>query len=124
MKSNYFLTWAPATDTQAGKNSIDRTQPIAGQVTFLCFGHENLLDHSLADRFRSLLCIGQNDQVTINWKNVERILQDPYVLYTVVLEEVFYTVDIMAWVITTACRSIEKVSLLSSPPSYVNASPY
>ena len=68
-------------------------------MTLICFGASAALEQ----RFESL---SSNPQ----W---EKVLQDPYILYAIVLDELFLQMDRQVWTVSEVFGKVERVRSLS-----------
>jgi hypothetical protein len=121
LRSAFYLKWGPAHDPLASADpttgsslsenpdsdspvtSIDTTQSHAVDksserkcVTLICFSPPS----QLIDRFKRLL---RNKE----WRNV---LENPFDLWIVVIDELFALMDAQAWNLADVFRGIERVS--------------
>lgn len=87
IKSGFFLKWGPV-------NSVTRKP----SVTCICFAASAALEQ----RFQMLLSKPHCDQ----------ILKDPYVVFGVILEQLFVQMDSQVWNVLSVFRQIEQVSSL------------
>ena len=101
LRSAFFLRWAYLRKPSDSSNPThdppnNATSPIT-QVTLICFGAPPLL----IERFERLL---QHH----NWRQV---MENPFSLWVVVMDELFKHMDDQVWNLGTVFRGIERVSI-------------
>lgn len=87
VRAGFFLEWVPVSST------------LGHRTTLICFGAEK----TLVDRFKSL------NTTSSRWKDA---VADPYLLFGIVLSDLFLRVEGIIYDVSQVFRPVEKVTSL------------
>jgi hypothetical protein len=115
LRSAFYLKWGPAHDPLASINMTTEASASDGPVTSTPTT-SNVVNSSSEKKCVTLICFNAPSQLIDRFQrllhNVEwcNVLENPFDLWVVVIDELFAQMDAQAWNVGDVFRGIERVS--------------